>query len=201
MSLLSGVLLLASATQVFATDRSGPVPAKKPAPPAVASAAPVGAPAKTAENLAATGQCAWLGKRILLLLARDDVVAAGDFSRFYVGFGCPEDHLGKAFGCLVAFEAPLVDLRKALDGQASPEARKAAENAVTEAKKTMSQRADQCWADPGAAPPERKEAQAAPAPAPAQGNPPAPAQAAPPAATPVPAHPAPAAGAAKEARP
>lgn len=46
-------------------------------------------------------QCEWLGKRIMNLLIRDDAMAANDFTPFYIRFNCPEDHLARAFGCVV----------------------------------------------------------------------------------------------------
>jgi hypothetical protein len=63
--------------------------AQKPKPKPVKSA-PQAAP-----------ECGWIGKRIIQLLSRDDVVAAGEFRQFYVSFGCSEAHLGAAFGCAV----------------------------------------------------------------------------------------------------
>lgn len=47
-------------------------------------------------------QCAWLGKRIISLLVRDDAMTATDFGPFYQRFNCSEERLSKAFGCLVA---------------------------------------------------------------------------------------------------
>ncbi|MEO5336068.1 MAG: hypothetical protein H7841_04100 [Magnetospirillum sp. WYHS-4] len=202
VSLLSGALLLASAAQAVAADRDGatPTPAKKMAAPAAVGAPQAmvasTSPGKGPGVAASTSQCTWLGKRVLLLLAREDVVAAGDFSRFYVWFGCPDDHISKAFGCLMAAEVPVVDMRKALDSQASPEARKAAETVAAEAKKAVGHRADQCWTDTNAPAPERKEAASAAQPAAPPAPSPAAATTAPaPVTTPAPSapHPAPAA--------
>lgn len=47
-------------------------------------------------------QCAWLGKRIISLLVRDDAMTATDFGPFYQRFNCSEERLSKAFGCVVA---------------------------------------------------------------------------------------------------
>lgn len=66
------------------------------AKPKVSAAA---APAKRGDPSAA--ECGWIGKRIIQLLSREDVVAAGEFRQFYVGFGCSEAHLGAAFGCAI----------------------------------------------------------------------------------------------------
>jgi len=70
-------------------------------------------PAKTAPKTAsakrgdpASAECGWIGKRIIQLLSRDDVVAAGEFRQFYVGFGCSEPHLGAAFGCAIEGATP-----------------------------------------------------------------------------------------------
>lgn len=50
-------------------------------------------------------ECAWVGKRATGLLKRDDVEAARQFESFYSAFGCPIEHLGKAFGCVVSSES------------------------------------------------------------------------------------------------
>jgi hypothetical protein len=36
-----------------------------------------------------------------MALLRDDVIAADGFLGFYSRFGCPDGHLGRAFGCAV----------------------------------------------------------------------------------------------------
>lgn len=36
-----------------------------------------------------------------MALLRDDVIAAEGFLGFYSRFGCPDGHLGRAFGCAV----------------------------------------------------------------------------------------------------
>ncbi len=74
------------------TDPTKPVPRRRP----VAAAAPTTVPAPGRE------ECAWVGKRIISLLVRDDAMTAGDFGPFYQRFLCPEDHLSQAFGCVVA---------------------------------------------------------------------------------------------------
>jgi hypothetical protein len=66
---------------------------------AIAAEAPKPKPAKVVRQ--AVPECGWIGKRIIQLLSRDDVVAAGEFRQFYVAFGCSESHLGAAFGCAV----------------------------------------------------------------------------------------------------
>jgi len=46
-------------------------------------------------------ECRWLGVRTLRVLLRDDLIAAEGFQRVYRSFGCPSEHLGRAFGCAV----------------------------------------------------------------------------------------------------
>ena len=47
------------------------------------------------------GECAWVGTRIVLSLARDDVDQARKFTDFYRLFGCRESKLATAFRCLI----------------------------------------------------------------------------------------------------
>jgi hypothetical protein len=99
----SGVLARTSAS---ASDRKLVDP---PVPPVQASqpaAAPASAPAPAPTVRAAPGtppspECAWTGQRIVMALLRDDVIAAEGFLGFYSRFGCPDGHLGRAFGCAV----------------------------------------------------------------------------------------------------
>jgi hypothetical protein len=92
----------------------------RPAPPRRPESAPVdhkdGNPAQVAE-------CAWVGKRIVSLLTRDDAMTAGDFLPFYLRFGCPDGHVGKTFGCVVR------------NGEAAP-------------NDVLADRIEKCWADP-----------------------------------------------------
>ena len=48
-----------------------------------------------------TAECRWLGKRAMLVLLRDDIIATEGFTRLYTSMGCPMEHLGQAFGCAV----------------------------------------------------------------------------------------------------
>ena len=106
---------------------------EQPPPPAARD----GEPAVAAE-------CAWIGKRIVSLLVRDDAMAAGDFLPFYLRFHCPEERIGKSFGCVVR------------NGEATPE------------------RVEMCWADPSTIVPQpskepaSKEPAAEPSQAPAK---------------------------------
>lgn len=57
---------------------------------------------KTVEAPAAgSPECAWMGQRVLSLLWRDDINTANDFIEAYDRFGCPAEHIGVAFRCLV----------------------------------------------------------------------------------------------------
>lgn len=105
-------------------------------------------------------ECAWIGQRIVHLLARDDAVAANDFMPFYLRFGCPEERIGKAFGCIV----------RSGDGTL---------------QEMMAERVAKCWADPSIELPKASPAAAQP-PAPAQPPPTPPAPAQPPQAQPQP---------------
>lgn len=94
-----------------------PAPRRKPSPP-VAGQASRGPSFKE--------ECVWVGKRIVSLLSRDDAMAANDFIPFYAQFGCPGDHLARAFGCVVTNTDP-------------------SEN------EALADRIDACWDDPKAA--------------------------------------------------
>lgn len=91
-------------------------PRRKPSPP-------VGG--QSSRGPAFKEECVWVGKRIVNLLARDDAMAANDFVPFYGQFGCPGDHLAKAFGCVVTNTDP-------------------SEN------EALAARIDACWDDPKA---------------------------------------------------
>lgn len=99
------------------SGQAQPAPRRKPSPPV---------PGQSARGPAYKEECVWVGKRVVSLLARDDAMAAGDFMPFYRQFGCPEDHLTRAFGCAVATTDP-------------------SEN------EALADRIDQCWDDPNAA--------------------------------------------------
>lgn len=71
----------------------------------------------------ATAECKWLGKRTILTLLRDDLIAAEGLTRLYTGLGCPVGYLGQAFGCTVRA-------------------------AQVEPKSNMEAPAEACWVDP-----------------------------------------------------
>lgn len=87
---------------------------------------PIVPPEGQQQNPALREDCAWLGQRIVSLLVRDDAMTGNDFVPFYQRFGCPEEHLSKAFGCVVGF------------GIAENEA--------------LADRVAQCWTDPATKP-------------------------------------------------
>lgn len=93
-----------------------PAPRRKPSPPVAG---------QSSRGPAFKGECVWVGKRIVNLLSRDDAMAANDFMPFYAQFGCPGDHLAKAFGCVVTNTDP-------------------SEN------EALADRIDACWDDPKA---------------------------------------------------
>jgi len=77
-----------------------------PAAPAMAQSGAAAPPAPApAPAGVATAECAWIGQRILMLLWRDDIDTANDFFTVYDRFGCPHDHAGPAFRCLVQLGA------------------------------------------------------------------------------------------------
>lgn len=88
--------------------------------------------------------CGWLGRRVVTVLLRDDLIAAEGFMDVYGRFDCPMPHLGLAFGCSV----PAAGLESA---------------------EAMENRVAACWSDPvGVAaeePPRPMPAEATPAPA------------------------------------
>jgi hypothetical protein len=100
------------------------LPAEKPPAVGIPRRRPAaGEEIKPPPDPAFTEQCAWIGKRIVSLLVRDDAMAANDFIPFYARFGCPEEHLSRAFGCLVA-------------------------NLMTVENSALADQAEECWRNP-----------------------------------------------------
>lgn len=79
----------------------------------------------TPETVAPTSTpgCAWIGKRTIHSLLRDDAVTAQEYDRLYQTFACSPQHLRAAFDCTVAIGA----LPTAAEAQT---------------------RVDSCWTDP-----------------------------------------------------
>ncbi len=89
-------------------------------------------------------ECVWLGRRVVLLMYRDDLDTAFRHLDLYDRFGCPGGHIQAAFRCLTRFGALIDD--------------KVPKSGVTD-------RIHACWINPGAQPPTA--AAAAPAAPPA----------------------------------
>jgi hypothetical protein len=51
-------------------------------------------------------ECRWLGRRTILMILRDDMIAADGFTRLYTTLGCPLDYIGPAFACSVPASQP-----------------------------------------------------------------------------------------------
>lgn len=114
IGMVSGGLLVH--TSAIASDRKlvdAPAPPVQAGQPAAAPApVPVPAP-RAAPGTPPSTECSWTGQRIVMALLRDDVIAAEGFLGFYSRFGCPDGHLGRAFGCAV----PLANAEAALKRQ------------------------------------------------------------------------------------
>jgi hypothetical protein len=107
-------------------------------------------------------ECVWLGRRVVVLMWRDDLDTAFRHLDLYDRFGCPGGHVQATFRCLVRF-APQID------------------NKVPE---SLTSRVHACWINPASQP---QTAAASPPTAPTTGAAPSPAAAPPAAAPPAPA--------------
>jgi len=106
-------------------------------------------------------ECVWLGRRVVVLMWRDDLDTAFRHLDLYDRFGCPGGHVQATFRCLVRFFS-------AIDPKVPD---------------SLSGRVHACWINPAAQP----QAAAAATPVPAtSGTAPAPAAPASPAAAPAP---------------
>jgi hypothetical protein len=108
-------------------------------------------------------ECVWLGRRVVVLMWRDDLDTAFRHLDLYDRFGCPGGHVQAAFRCLVRFFS-VIDPK---------------------VPDSLSGRVHACWINP-AAQPQAAAAAAPPAPA-TSGTAPPPAAATQPAAAPAPA--------------
>ncbi|MBR0712663.1 beta-1-3, beta-1-6-glucan biosynthesis protein [Bradyrhizobium liaoningense] len=109
-------------------------------------------------------ECVWIGRRVVVLLWRDDLDTAFRHLDLYDRFGCPGGHIQATFRCLTRFAAQI-------------------DNKVPE---TLTSRVHACWINPAA----QVQAAAASAPAtPTTGTSPQPAASPAPAASPSPAPP------------
>jgi hypothetical protein len=116
-------------------------------------------------------ECVWLGRRVVLLMFRDDLDTAFRHLDLYDRFGCPGGHIQAAFRCLTRFGA-LIDDKVPKSG--------------------VNDRIHACWINPGAQPPAAAAASAPAAPTAATSGSAAPQPAASPSAAPA-AAPSPAA--------
>jgi hypothetical protein len=96
-------------------------------------------------------ECVWLGRRVVVLMWRDDLDTAFRHLDLYDRFGCPGGHVQATFRCLVRFGALDPKVPDSLNG-----------------------RVHACWINPNAQPQTAAAAQPA-TPAPAAGAAPAPA--------------------------
>jgi hypothetical protein len=83
-------------------------------------------------------ECVWLGRRVVVLMWRDDLDTAFRHLDLYDRFGCPGGHIQAAFRCLVRFGA--------IDPKAPD---------------SLSGRVHACWINPNAQPPAAAAAPAA----------------------------------------
>jgi hypothetical protein len=111
-------------------------------------------------------ECVWLGRRVVTLMWRDDLDTAFRHLDLYDRFGCPGGHVQASFRCLTRFGSQIDD----------------------KVPRSLSDRIQACWINPGAQP--QAAAATAPAPAPSTAGNAAPAPAAAPSPAPAPAAPA-----------
>jgi hypothetical protein len=151
---ISGFALLIGWSGAFA--QSGDLRAQdQPRPPAAGQASPADAArdsqrktdefveaAQAINGPAGNPECVWLGRRVVVLMWRDDLDTAFRHLDLYDRFGCPGGHVQATFRCLVRFGA--------IDPKA-PE--------------SLSGRVHACWINPGAQPQAAAAAQPAAPPA------------------------------------
>jgi hypothetical protein len=172
-----GLILLIGVGSAFAQSGNPPNPDQSGKPPAASSAdAAKENQHKTDEFVEATQtlngpagnpECVWLGRRVVVLMYRDDLDTAFRHLDLYDRFGCPGGHVQAAFRCLTRFFS-LIDPK---------------------VPDSLSSRVHACWINPAAQPQAAAAAPAAPTTS-GSAPPPAPAAAATPpapAASPLPA--------------
>ena len=94
-------------------------------------------------------ECVWLGRRIVILMWRDDLDTAFRHLDLYDRFNCPSAHIQAAFRCLIK------------QGPIDPKA-----------QETLNSRAFACWLHPTETPqPARRRPQRPPPPIPAPRRP------------------------------
>src|SRR6478752_8482766 len=87
-------------------------------------------------------ECVWLGRRVVSLMWRDDLDSAFRHLDLYDRFGCPGGHVQAAFRCLTRFGSQIDD----------------------KVPRSLGDRIQACWINPGAQPQAAAAANAAPAP-------------------------------------
>ena len=172
---VAGLALLIGSGGVFAQSGT-PAPDQPGKPPAASSAdATKDNQRKTDEFVEASQaisgpagnpECVWLGRRVVSLMWRDDLDTAFRHLDLYDRFGCPGGHVQATFRCLTRFGGQIDD----------------------KVPRSLSDRIQACWINPGAQPQTAAATPPAPAasatagnasPAPAASPSPAPAAAAP----------------------
>jgi hypothetical protein len=98
-------------------------------------------------------ECVWLGRRVVSLMWRDDLDTAFRHLDLYDRFGCPGGHVQATFRCLTRFGDQIDD----------------------KVPRSLSDRIQACWINPGAQPQAAAAAASAPASATAGNAAPAPA--------------------------
>src|SRR3954454_11808630 len=98
-------------------------------------------------------ECVWLGRRVVRLMWRDDLDTAFRHLDLYDRFGCPGGHIQAAFRCLTRFGSQIDD----------------------KVPRSLGDRIQACWINPGAQPQAAVAAASAPASATAGNAAPAPA--------------------------
>ena len=152
---ISGFALLIGFGSAFAQsgdlraqDQSGKPAATNPATPADAAKDATQNQRRTDEfaeaaqainGPAGNPECVWLGRRVVVLMWRDDLDTAFRHLDLYDRFGCPGGHVQATFRCLVRF------------GTIDPKA-----------PESLSGRVHACWINPGAQPQAAAAAQPAP---------------------------------------
>ncbi len=109
-------------------------------------------------------ECVWIGRRVVVLVWRDDLDTAFRHLDLYDRFGCPGGHIQATFRCLTRFAAQI-------------------DNKVPD---SLTSRVHACWINPAAQPQQATAAAAQPAPT-TGASPPQPAASPAPAASPPPA--------------
>jgi hypothetical protein len=135
---------LAQSGDLRTQDQSKPPAATNPATPADAAkdnqrkTDEFVEASQTLNGPAGNPECVWLGRRVVVLMWRDDLDTAFRHLDLYDRFGCPGGHVQATFRCLVRFGA--------IDPKA-PE--------------SLSGRVHACWINPGAQPQAAAAAQPA----------------------------------------